>query len=685
MNPDKPLSTSQKKSHYRSDIQGMRGIAVLLVVLSHAGILFSGGFIGVDVFFVLSGFVIAQVLLRELEDTGRVNLRLFYEKRFRRLLPAAAAVSVFTLIAIAVLLSPTGAQQISIRTGMAASIFISNIYLYRGGGYFDPSTERNPFLHMWSLSVEEQFYFVLPLTMALVWGLVVRHRKKVNSAMEPISAVMAVVAIGGALSFLLSLMLVTHPSAFPFDPDRFGFFFPLTRIWEFAAGVLLALSAKHLPPLGERIALWWGGAGLAFILYAAYLYDGETAFPGWAALLPVMGTVLLLVAGDKSDIISRGLSWKPLTWLGNISYSWYLWHWPLIVLVPVVLPDAGWWLLPLVGFGSLLPAWVSYRYLEEPIRRNRALVGRRAQGLAAGCIATVFVLGLGLSYGASKEWGLDIPAGWSDIPIAHQMPCDGLEARWSEQDCTFLASNTGEPSDKAPILLLGDSHAASLSDGVIAAAHELGYDVVVRWMPRCPFLRDRSIFGYRQCGEWQRWMMGYIEEERPSLVITTAYANNYVLSPHYSSHRSVETADGTPPRNHDEALASWGEALENTLQHLDELGVPTIVAGPVPYYAMDFTLMISPLRPELELPTFTREAVEERQRAVGSENRRVLSRFSNALLFDPVYHLCGDELCSPVVDGTWLYMDHTHLNAAGGMRLAPALQEAMREVLELSP
>ncbi len=654
---------------------------MVLVVLFHAEIFFTGGYIGVDVFFVLSGFVIAQVLLRELTKTGKVDLRRFYEKRFRRLLPAAAVVSVFTLLLSVVLLSPTGAQQFAIRTAMAASLFTSNLYLYRGGGYFDPNLETNPFLHMWSLSVEEQFYFVLPMTMAFVWAWVMARRRKKGSLLRARPVITGVVLFGGTLSFSLSVLLVSHPELFFFRPDEFGFFFPFTRIWEFAAGVLLALGASRLPRLGNKMALWWGIAGAAFILGAAVVYDGNTAFPGWAALFPVMGTVLLLVAGDNSDVVARTLSVKPLRWMGDISYSWYLWHWPLIVFAPVVFPDAGPWLLPVVGAASLVPAWLSYQYLEEPIRRNRAIKGRKAWGLAVACTASVFLLGAVLNAGASKHWGLAVPSGWSDLPIAHALPCDGLSDAWSRQDCTFPASES-EPSAKGTILLLGDSHAASLSDGVIDAAHHEGYDVIVWWMPRCPFLKERSIFGYRDCTTWQESMLEFIQEERPALVIMSAYASNYVLSPHHDAHRVLDNGAGGGVQTHTEALDSWASGLANVLTSVEEMEIPVIAASPVPYFKRDFTLWMSLFRPEPEIPSFTRDEVRIRQKAITKTNREVIERFSNATLFDPIDYICAEKSCSAVVDDTWLYMDHTHLNAAGSRQLAPGFKQAIREVLE---
>lgn len=308
--------------HRRADIQGLRAIAVLLVLAYHAGLPLPGGFRGVDVFFVISGFVITAMLLRQLSAGGTISLRRFYLQRARRLTPALAAVVLAVAAASVFLESPLGEQQVTSRTGIAALLLSAN-YAIHGtvGGYFDAAAEQNPLLHTWSLSVEEQFYLVFPFLVLAAWR-IGRGRRSLLALM---------LGVAGAASLGLAVATALKGA------DSLLFFGSPTRAWEFAAGALLALGRRSN---SERIR--GGGtaaaAGAVLLLVAAMLPEGTGSYQLATGLLTVVATVLVLAAGVAGNAFSRALGRKLPVWIGDRSYSLYLWHWPLVVLAEKALP-----------------------------------------------------------------------------------------------------------------------------------------------------------------------------------------------------------------------------------------------------------------------------------------------------------------------------------------------------------
>jgi peptidoglycan/LPS O-acetylase OafA/YrhL len=307
----------------RADIQGLRALAVLLVVAFHAGLPVPGGFMGVDVFFAISGFVITSMLLAELESGDGIDFPRFYIRRARRLLPALAFM-LSVVLALGALLSPAVTQHMTALTGMAASVFAANAYLLNlGTGYFDANTALNPLLHTWTLAVEEQFYIVFPALLLLGW-LLGRRRGGANRRIGSFLLVGAV-SMGSLVLFLE--LSAGWTSLGPAAPERFAFYSSLTRGWEFGAGALLALSTPWLARLSPLVARCLGAAGVLAIALAAFSGRGVW-IPGTAAFLPVLGTCSLIAAGSAPGLVSSALSARPVVWVGDLSYSWYLWHWP---------------------------------------------------------------------------------------------------------------------------------------------------------------------------------------------------------------------------------------------------------------------------------------------------------------------------------------------------------------------
>jgi peptidoglycan/LPS O-acetylase OafA/YrhL len=348
---------------YRADIDGLRGVAVIPVVLFHIDIgLFSGGYVGVDVFFVISGFLIANILLSDIDD-DRFSIIRFYERRVRRIFPSLFGVLFFSTIAASFLKFPGDLQSYG-ESLFSTSLFFSNYYFMGEEGYFAAPAETKPLLHMWSLSVEEQFYIVFPIILYVMMRYYYKWRFHIMSAIVLVS-----------VSYSAYLVLY-----FPDD----AFYSTFSHAWELLLGAGLALYARK-SPMNQRIAESCSALGLGLILYAVFFYSEATPFPGAAALLPCVGTALIIIAGRaNSCAVNQFLSMTPFRIPGLVSYSLYLWHWPILVFYTTYSlepPSASEKALLLLSISVI--SWVSWKYIETPFRRC-TLLARRGPLLRAG-------------------------------------------------------------------------------------------------------------------------------------------------------------------------------------------------------------------------------------------------------------------------------------------------------------
>lgn len=356
---------------YRPEIDGLRALAILPVVLFHARVAgFTGGFIGVDVFFVISGFLITSLVANDLEQ-GRFSLLRFWERRARRILPALLTVAVFTMVAGWFVLLPADFARLG-GSVLALTTFSSNVFFWQQSGYFGPTADELPLLHTWSLAVEEQFYLLFPITMVVITKFMPKWRTQL-------------VLLFGVSSLLLSVWAVEHmPAA--------AFYLLPTRAWELALGAWLALRASGRPA-HEGIRQVVSVIGVACIAVPVFAYDSGTVFPALNALAPVVGAGLVIWSnGTTRTVVGRLLAAKPLVYVGLISYPLYLWHWPLLAFARY--PNASPSLSPSVIIGVIVASFVlahlSWRFVEAPFR-IRAWLPKQASMLAGAAAALVIV------------------------------------------------------------------------------------------------------------------------------------------------------------------------------------------------------------------------------------------------------------------------------------------------------
>jgi peptidoglycan/LPS O-acetylase OafA/YrhL len=668
------LESTDARSH-RRDIQGLRALAVLLVVAFHAGLPVPGGFFGVDVFFVISGFVITKMLVAELASTGRLRLGSFYARRVRRLLPALAVVLVFVAAAGA-LASPIGGQRAGAITGVAASLFGANLYLGSlHAGYFDPSPTLNPLLHTWTLAVEEQFYLLFPLLLLVCWRL---GRRRSAAWARDVSTI--AIACVGAGSLWLLWATVTGRGVLGHGGSQFAFYSSLTRAWEFAAGAVLALLARRIRalPLVAGAALGAAGIGL-IVLAAAPAGGGAVAFRPFAALLAVGGASALLAAGiAPANSVTRLVGAAPLAWLGDLSYSWYLWHWPLIVFARALLPGRG-WVAVAAAAGSLAPAYASYRFVENPVRHGARYRGHSVVKLAGACIAAPVLTALAL---VALHRALDRTTTferWNRVERLHADSVLGCNASTPLGERTTSRCSWSVPNARGRVVLVGDSNAGHFTEPFVRAARRAGYDPTVATLSSCPFVRLQVEPGV---GDFSKTCLHFVDATlatvlrmRPSLVVMAARSDDYV--------EGVETGLATPGAArlaHDRAakLRLWRQGLESVLSSLSRAGIPVVVVHPLPALPAtgpDSAVLRVLLGASPE--TVPRATVDRRLAGVRAAEDAAVAADPTASTLDFENAVCSASRCSSVQHGRFMYRDRTHLSIDGALTLTSRFYRAI--------
>ena len=664
----------------RPDIQGLRAVAILFVVLFHARLSFKGGFTGVDVFFVISGFVIAGTLLGELTKTGRLNLGGFFARRARRILPAPAVMLVFVALA-GILADPAGTQHMSAMTGITASALFSNFYLYTlPTGYFDVSTQLNPLLHTWMLSVIAQIYVVFPLLLLAAWWLG-RSRLGRGRSRE---FVWAPSRSARRLSFLLSYA-ITHgwlhgSPATPSSPST-----PRRLVSGSSGGrpadARAATHRAHPRLAGERARPGRGGrAGLLRLLHRAGELPrdlGAAAGRGRLAAHRRRGrdTARLLASAKPS---SRGLDGRHLLQRLPLALA-------LHRLCQGALADPGRWLVAVAAAVSLLPAWLSYRYVENTIRLRSGsgarprVAGRAATAIASACIAVPIVANLGLigaqhfidQTKALKSWRHT-----TALPSSVGRGCESSKPYGPGYDprCTWHVAHP-----RGTIVLFGDSNAGMYTEPVVKAGNSAGYDVTVATASSCPYvgLRITRVNGEEHnCPGFGSKSIAYMVKVKPSLVVLVARTDFYLQNP--DDGLAVVGKGGFTFSNEGKARL-YRQALHAQLERLSAAGVPALVVHPIPVLPIDqATCAIVRVLLGACSSSLPRSSVDDWLRlAIQTEDAGAAGvKLVKTLNFEN--ELCGKTRCSTVKNGVSLYRDSRHLSVDGALTLTPEFEKAFR-------
>jgi len=646
---------------FRPDIEGLRGVAILLVVLFHARVpAFAGGFVGVDVFFVLSGYFITGLLVRERETSGDVRLGEFYGRRALRLLPALLVVLFATLAIVMTIYAPIDRAEIA-GTARAVALHAGNVeYARTAVNYF--GSGDNPLLHTWSLAVEEQFYLVWPLLLVVMVPLLVRDDVDPRAERR---TMLTYVAGFGILSFIASVWLtaVAQPWAFFGMPSR---------IWEFALGGALALTLPGREAPSERTAMALQALGLVALALAVATYDRATPYPGIAALLPALGACALIAGGAwaPESAISRALGAAPLRWLGRVSYAWYLWHWPLVGLAAVLDPSIGAAGRVVWSALALVPAWLTYRFVERPMRSGGA--SRIADRWVAPAALLASVAAALVAHAAMRSAQVRVAqpdqrpfAAARDDRIAPDCWSPSVE---DAKHCAF-----GDVGSSTVVALLGDSHAQHWLAGLDVAgrAHRWRIDAMVKG--GCP-VADMSELGgarftryYRECARYREAMLRRIVAMRPAAVVLASW--DHYIPP----DGRIEDWQVTPEM--------WRRGLRRTYERLVAAGIPVIAIRDVPRTGFDAPACLS--RRAAALP-FARECVYARRSSLvprAIEAQDAAARGLPVHVIDMNDQVCATARCPVVQRGVIVFTDDNHLTASFSRSVAPTLGERIARAI----
>ena len=660
-----PAGTARAPIHgsYRRDIDGLRALAILPVILFHAHFFCPGGYVGVDVFFVISGYLITRVLEADLRE-GRFSVALFYQRRIRRIFPALFAVLAAAIAAGWWVLPPVELKNLA-RSVVASSLFSSNIMFFRRIGYFEASADSQPLLHTWTLSVEEQFYLFWPLLLALLsaprwlkWKL----------------PVMAGLFCGGLA--LSQFWVGTNPAA--------SFYLLPSRAWELVLGAMLSVPkiCGALERLPRRVASAASIAGLALLGFGFFGYSGVTPFPGIPALAPCLGAAFLIAAGEGGETVgSRILSCRALVWTGLISYSLYLWHWPILVFGRVILnyelPAAESGILVLITFAA---AWLSWRFVESPFRRLHGVSNR--SWLAAGIATTVFFAGIGAVLYFGRGWPARAPAEppWlSEIrregAALQAWPC--LARGASLPDGCLLGAPS--PDGRYDAVLWGDSHAAQLAPVLDEAGKHLGITARLISKAGCPpfpgirFFPADNMRG--DCPAFNASALRAILEDGRVRAVVLAARWDYTLT---GAVRLSASGGLTSVEESNQLIEA---TLRHTIETLVSSGRRVTLIGQVPV-------------PSDVVECVSRAQFRNQPAAVCSAPRQLVrlteaERMANRMLhaatadapgvpvIDPYENLCTKDGCSVMAGGHLLYVDETHLSPMGAFQAAAGLERTL--------
>jgi len=637
---------------FRPDIEGLRAVAVILVVLYHAGLpILQGGFIGVDIFFVVSGYLITSLLAKELNSSGGINLSRFYARRARRLLPALTLVVVIVCLIQAIISSPI--EQFNVlKAALATILYSSNLYFARIQlYYFLQHSGEEPLLHTWSLAVEEQFYLAWPIFLLLL-------AKGVRSARIRILIVGATTII----SFIGCVWLTAWNQVM-------AFFLSPPRAWEFSIGGLLAFVPLHWLTAHENLCKWLGAAGLIVLVLCGALMTDSAGFPGYIAAVPVLATLAVLQggAGAPDSLGARVLTWRPLQYVGGISYSLYLWHWPVLMMAREMFPNDSAAVRAACIALSMVLAAITRVTVENPIRFNSFLGSRSLLSLGlVGLSMTICIGGLAAWWVALNHSAQfrKFNEARNDIPSFYRTGCMADLGDPNPKLCFF-----GELTNpESTVVLYGDSHAAQWFPAMKVIAESRHWKLVTIIKAACSPMNIRILRDARAieaCERWRKLTVAAIQEIHPDTVIMSSSS----LYQQRNSPRLIDASD-------------WEKGSRDTFLAIARHGIALRFIRDTPHADYDVPPCLAQLawNGHATCPPLNRTAALSPD--IYQAEVRAAADIANVRIIDMSDAICGGDSCETEQGDLVKYRDSDHLTSRYAESLAGALQTQLFQSLK---
>lgn len=640
--------------NFRTDINGLRAVAVLLVVLFHFSVPgFSGGFIGVDVFFVISGYLMTAIIFNRI-DKNTFSVIEFYLARAKRIIPALLVLCIGLLLIHWFIMTPSEYIELG-KQSATASLFISNILFWQGAGYFDSSAHEKWLLHTWSLSVEWQFYILYPIGILLL----IRLFSKKNIRFYLLAAAIA--------SYLLSTTL-------PMRWHDAGFYLLPTRAWEMLAGGLIFLFPLRIP---QQLTRYWDTAGLLLILVCGFLLSPMDRWPGWLAIFPVLGSILLIYANQQTSPITNN---RVMQHLGTISYSLYLWHWPLVAALHYFQLHKSPAFIVIGILCSWFIALLSYRFVESPVRHWQ-FKNSPFKSLSGYAIASLFIAGIAFSIILNKG----MPSRLDPWVVMADADRFNSNPRW---ECNITPSETlewrrciyGNQTDKVALIVAGDSH----SNSVITAAAEAIPDnlggAVFLGADACPFTQHFKTTYYPACEEYNRENIGWLKTNHintPLLIVNRITATLYGTNE--ESRKPVINYINNITSNDPEYVETFIKEYTDLICEMAKYH-PVYLLEPIPEMGVNVPNQLSRNirfhnKSEVSIPF---KDYQQRHQLTKQLHEKLIHSCKVNIL-DPTPYLCDSNYCYGSLEGRSLYFDDDHLSEFGNRRLIPLFQTIWKQ------
>jgi len=645
------LQSSEQKNHFFPEIEGLRAIAVIIVILFHAEIsVFSGGFVGVDVFFVISGFLITSLLLREQNKKSKIDLGTFFARRAKRLLPASFFVTIVTMLAFSQVYSALEIKMLT-SSAIASLVYLSNIWFASiSTDYLQGGADADPFLHMWSLAVEEQFYLFWPILIVLAYKFI-----------KDGSKLWAIFLLVVCLTFMLNLSLInTH--------QPWAFFGAPTRAWEFGAGAMCSMAAWQRPlKIGSYTSTTGMTVGLLLLGYAVFNFDIYTIFPGYNALLPVVGTalILLIITNGQTTLWSKLLASTPMTFIGGISYSWYLWHWPAKVFAKEVFSDFGKSAILASVVLAFFFAIFTTRFIENPVRKLSNLKNNYI--FFTTILFTALTLGLFGLIRMDADKASQMPlqkkfqAAQNDLAPIYAAGCHADYQQIESKGCRF-----GDLDANRVIVLFGDSHAAHWFGAIERFSLKAGFKLVVHTKSGCPSFIiepfDTSLGRfYHECTIWRENVFKKIKELDPTLVLVSNHDT-------YWNSRFLKN----------DLTKNINEAYQ---QLFDTLSSPTLVIKNIGAAHFSIPKCLARTNSEVLTDSSTCNFLYQEDTAVTDPEKTVIGKLNEGRYIDLNKIICPNTICMSMTGNRINYIDNNHLSHTYSQSLYEPLRD---EIIRLN-
>ena len=637
----------------RTDIQALRALAITSVLIFHVWPnLLTGGYVGVDIFFVISGYLITGQLWRQEQRTGKVDFADFWSRRARRLLPASMLAILLTTVATFFLTTPSWFIKVQPES-MGATIYGQNwVLISKVTNYLTDDGTKSPFQHFWSLSVEEQYYIFWPIILWLALSLV-RRIPRLNNRVLLLSVLWTILV--GSLSYSIVLTFLNPQNAY---------FNTFTRAWEFAAGALLAVASKSSHEAGTKRSPLWFWLGTAAMFYSIFAFTTETPFPSWYAGIPVAGAVMALHGGQSASrwLPQFFLRWRPVQFIGDISYSLYLWHWPILILAPWALHKmlTNWANLTIVVL-SVLIGWLSKKYIEDPVRFGPLSRLRNSRQLLTAGLTMVLLLGVsgGLGVAAQQQFknisqSFELNPPLNNLTGGYKGP-EKPDCKVSREGTGFLACQKGDVAGTVRVAFIGDSHTRQWFIPLDELAFKYHWNVTLISKSACTLVDPDNYpnnLTHFSCQGWNRQLLKYLDSAQPfDLVINSnstlvTQGRSDVASAYRSMVQKI-TANGhtkfvsihdspKPDPNFVSCIETW----------MQQAGTKCAVSRSVG------------MTPPDVLP----DAVKD---------------LPGVTVVDLTDYFCNAKTCSPVKGNIVVYRDNSHITSTWAKHLEPQLDASL--------